>query len=50
VLPSLLRHRIAIPQHLKPTQQAHLEPLHQTIFSPDNDACKSATMISPASS
>jgi hypothetical protein len=48
MLPGLLRHNTAIPQHLKPTEQAHLEALHQTIFSPNDDARKSATMNSPA--
>jgi len=43
MLPSILRHRNPIPQHLKPTQQAHLKALHRkTIFSPDDSACKSA--------
>ena len=48
MLPSLLGHNTAIPQHLKPTQQAHLKALHQqTIFSPNDDERKGAKMNSP---
>jgi hypothetical protein len=48
MLPGLLRNKTAVPQHLKPTQQAHLKAVHQhMIFSSNDDARKSATMNSP---
>jgi hypothetical protein len=48
MLPSLLGHTTAIPQHLKPTEQVHLKALHQqTIFSPNHGARKSTEMSSP---